>query len=245
MVRKIRWWVFLIVIPLLMATNCKGPDATKFNHSRTLFPLTGTHKGVLCRDCHRDGTLTSLPTQCDSCHPMSIVHTQGLGDCNLCHTTSTFSAAYFNHRKAGIPMKGKHLTLVGQNCFACHTKPVYSGIPFVCSNCHTYSIGDTWVHTSPVSNCDACHTQFSWTPADFAQHNSFPTKLLGKHGELSCSSCHNTPFTSWTNVNYRDGFTYGSCARCHTRNYDWGEKHHNGLPADADCGRCHGYGRFH
>lgn len=235
---------FYIILLLLFFAGCKEPVAKKFNHSATFFPLTGSHIGVNCRECHRDSSLTSLPTDCQSCHPMSMQHTSNLGDCNLCHTTVTFSAPYFNHNKIGVSIQGLHIGLVISSCLNCHAPYSYSGIRFTCSKCHKQNVVDGRVHVSPSDSCDQCHSQISWMPAGFAEHNSYATKLSGRHAKLRCSSCHNSPFNSWLNLNYRDGQTYGSCANCHTRNYRSGKHGHSGIAADANCGRCHGYSSF-
>lgn len=236
-------WTFICVLTLFISF-CEKPPSSSFNHNRTLFPLTGSHQAASCRECHKDGAITTLSTACSSCHPMSIAHTKNLGDCNLCHTTVTFSAAYFNHSRLGAIIGGVHKLLVADSCTNCHTPNTYSGVNFTCSNCHAPHIIDGTVHTSATVACDRCHNQVTFSPAAFTLHNSYATKLAGSHTTLSCSKCHNTPFGVWTNINYRDGLANGSCARCHTRDYDFGEDDHNGLPADANCGSCHGYGFF-
>jgi hypothetical protein len=237
---------YLYLTILLFAFFCKEPVAKQFNHSRTFFPLTGAHHGVSCRECHKDGTLTSLPSDCQSCHPMTPMHTQNLGDCNLCHTTATFAVAYFNHSRAGIAIRGAHISLVVEECLNCHTTGTYTGISFTCSNCHSPPSIDGQVHTSATADCAQCHNQAFFSPAGFAAHSTYPTKLSGSHASLSCSNCHPSTFNNWANINFRDpaGIAYGSCARCHERDYDYGEEDHNGIAADANCGRCHGYSNF-
>jgi len=229
---------------IVFFAGCKEPSAKKFNHSTTFFPLTGSHVGVSGRECHKDSSLTSLPSDCQSCHPMGMQHTLHLGDCNLCHTTVTFSAPYFNHNKIGVSIQGLHIGLVISNCLNCHTPNAYSGATFTCSKCHQPNIVDGRVHASKTVECQQCHSQMAWIPARFPEHNSYSTKLSGGHGNIRCASCHNTPFQGWTNINYRDGLTYGSCARCHTRSYKSGEDGHSGIAADANCESCHGYSSF-
>jgi len=234
--------IFLLLF-FFVFIGCKEPVAKKFNHSATLFPLSGSHVGVNCRECHKDSSLTSLPTDCQSCHPMGMQHSQNLGDCNLCHTTVTFSAPYYNHNRIGISIQGLHISLVVSSCLNCHKPHSYSGISFTCSNCHKPNFIDPIVHLSLTARCDQCHSQYSWVPGAFAQHNNYATKLTGGHGGLRCASCHSSPFTSWLNINYRDGTAYGSCANCHTRNYR-SKSEHTSIAVDANCGRCHGYDRF-
>jgi len=245
--------IFLL-LSIININHCFKPKSDKFNHNRTLFPLTGIHKTVPCRECHKDGALNALPTSCDTCHPMSSMHTKGLGDCTLCHNTVTFSVAFFNHKRKGIPLGGAHLNLVAESCNRCHKASTYStGNPgFTCavSGCHdilsTPHTMDSLVHTSPTQECQQCHNQFAWSPAAYPPHNSYPTKLIGSHNGISCGSCHLQPFNNWFAINYRDGNggIYQSCARCHTRDYAPGHEGHSTLANDANCGRCHGYSTF-
>lgn len=236
---------FIILLFILFFAGCKEPAARKFNHSATLFPLNGAHMGVSCRECHKDGSLTSLPSDCQSCHPMSMAHTLNLGDCNLCHSTVTFSAPFFNHSRFGLSIKGAHIAMIVENCQGqCHIPGTYSGINFNCSRCHTNQIIDGRVHLSPNDNCEQCHTQAAFSPAAFLEHKSYITPTTGAHAILACSECHNSRFSNWLDINYRDGQIYGSCANCHTRNYSTGEDGHRGLPADANCGACHSTSTF-
>ena len=236
---------FGLLFLVLFYVSCKQPVAKKFNHSTTFFPLTGSHIGVSCRECHKDASLTSLPTDCQSCHPMNIQHTSNLGDCTLCHTTVTFSAPYFNHNRIGISIQGVHIGLVVSSCLNCHVPNSYSGISFTCSNCHKPNNVDGRVHRSLTDQCEQCHSQLAWIPARFPEHNTYATQLVGAHAPLRCSSCHSSAFTNWLNINYRDNpDPTMSCARCHTRNYRAGKHGHSGIVADANCGRCHGYSSF-
>ncbi|MES0491787.1 MAG: cytochrome c3 family protein [Leptospirales bacterium] len=243
---------YYIIMLTVIWVACKPPQVKVFNHRETLFALKGIHKTIHCRECHKDGAITSLPTACSSCHPMSPTHTKNLGDCDMCHTPVTFSAAFFNHRRAGVPMYGAHIALVGDGCFGqCHNQSTYriaSG--FTCSNCHTQHKVDNVVHNGQSDDCANCHSQFSFTPGRYRAHGSLSCKLKGVHAQLNCSSCHSSRFVSqaaWqSGVKLRDGTTYGTnnCSNCHTRDYDYGEDDHNGLPADAKCQRCHNYVEF-
>ncbi|MDH4262271.1 MAG: hypothetical protein OEV78_04410 [Spirochaetia bacterium] len=235
--------ILILSLLILAFIGCKVPTAKKFNHSATFFPLTGSHLGVNCRECHKDSSLTSLPVDCQSCHPMGMQHTSNLGDCSLCHTTVTFSAPYFNHNRIGVSIQGLHVGLVISNCLNCHVPNSYSGITFTCYKCHKQNVTDGLVHRSPTDNCAQCHSQIVWAPANFAEHSSYPTQLAGAHRKLRCSACHNSPFNAWANINYRDGVSVGSCARCHTRNYR-SNSHHSNIVSDANCGKCHGYTSF-
>lgn len=241
--------IFFLLPVILFLGNCKEPSVKKFNHAMTLFPLTGAHMGVNCRECHKDGSITSISSDCQSCHPMNFNHTANTGDCNLCHSTATFSAPFFNHTRAGFNVKGAHIKIVIGNCKSCHKANVYAGVPWVCSNCHNppspdFCSADAPVHAGAL-DCESCHNQVTFQWGKYDRHNSFATKLYGGHSNIACSACHSSPRGNClSSIIYRDGTAYGSCANCHTRNYR-GNEHHSGLPTDANCGKCHGYSGFH
>lgn len=242
--------LFILTFALL-ALNCQPPEVQAFNHSRTLFPLKAGHFGVDCRECHKDGAITSLPTACLSCHPMPYQHTKNTGDCDICHTQATFSAAYYNHARSGLVITGGHKALIADDCFYCHLPETYTGITFICYECHQPSSIDGIVHISTTDSCENCHGQSNWTPARFSAHSGYAIKLGGAHSGLRCSTCHTTTFgtlTQWQAPNLRyssnDGDLLLECVDCHRSDYDFGESDHNGLPADDDCGRCHGYSTF-
>ncbi len=244
-----RWLSYKLILVLnsiliFALQNCSPPEVQTFNHSRTLFPLKAAHFGVDCRECHKDGSITSLPTACLSCHPMPFQHTKNLGDCDLCHTQATFSAAFYNHARSGLQITGAHKVLVADDCFYCHNRTTYRGLSFICHECHQPPFLDTWVHTSSTANCQACHGQSSWFPAQFRKHNFFGLSLSGGHTGLRCNRCHTAPYSNWLSVNYKTlTFGDGSCADCHKTDYR-SDKHHTNLSVDRDCGRCHGYSGF-
>ena len=131
---------------------------TNFPHSKTKFPLSGTHAPLKCEACHAVATqavpgghgtarrLTGIGTECASCHKDS--HNAELGfDCQSCHSTDTFSIKRYTHRRAHLLRSfftGRHIAV----CSACH-KPAASrtAAPFsvqasykastACITCHT------------------------------------------------------------------------------------------------------------
>jgi hypothetical protein len=57
-----------------ISTDCAACHGTRswnssFDHSRSAFPLAGTHKTVACDLCHDDGVCTGKPTACEAFHP--------------------------------------------------------------------------------------------------------------------------------------------------------------------------------
>ena len=142
--------------------NTTGWIPSIFDHSKTVFPLTGLHVNVACSNCHVNGNFTSTPTDCYSCHKTDY---QGAGNpnhvaagfptsCQTCHTTSGWTGATFNHTWFKLPHQSAQ-------CTDCHTNSSDYTV-FVCTNCHTQAQTDPihsgikgYVWNSP--SCYSCH----------------------------------------------------------------------------------------
>jgi hypothetical protein len=179
-----------------------------------------------CDVCHttRDWRFTHSPAltagQCDTCHNGQIAtgkplgHVATTGQCDVCHKST--SAWTFSHDPS----------MAGQ-CSTCHNGQIAAGKPLD--------------HFGTSLECDMCHKSTSaWLPVDLTFH--LPTRLIGAHAGLDCSSCH---VISTGAVIYRDGTTYGSCANCHTRDYPYPHEGHSGISNNANCLNCHSYSVFH
>lgn len=128
-------------------------DLAKFDHSRTKFPLLGSHRAVACADCHRPPNLEltmvhvrfgEAPTGCVGCHenPHANQFGQRAGDCAGCHNTNKWKPSLFDHDKIGFPLKGGHENVA---CSSCHTLHriingrrvlFYKPTPTRCAACH-------------------------------------------------------------------------------------------------------------
>ena len=64
--------------------------ATRFDHGRTKFPLTGKHVKVACESCHTK-TLENTANTCVACHKSDDPHRGRRPDCAACHTTNRWS----------------------------------------------------------------------------------------------------------------------------------------------------------
>ena len=141
----------------------------QFNHSTTVFPLTGAHVTASCASCHADGVYRGKPTACASCHQAAFDATTNPNHraafwpntCASCHTTTRWTGATFDH-------DGPYF-------------PIYSGAHrgrwTTCAECHTSS-SDYRVYT-----CITCHQQSST--------NSHHTGVSGyRYVSTSCYSCH-------------------------------------------------------
>ncbi len=151
-------------------TTTQWPGGT-FNHSATLFPLTGAHVTTPCAGCHGDGIYKGKPTQCISCHQADYNGTTtpnhaGAGfptTCVSCHTTTQWQGATFDHDGPYFPIySGAHKDK-WSSCATCHTSPSNYAV-FTCLTCHEHSqsvmdskhqgrAGYSYVSTA----CYSCH----------------------------------------------------------------------------------------
>ncbi|MGH9702531.1 MAG: hypothetical protein ACRD4K_04065, partial [Candidatus Acidiferrales bacterium] len=97
-----------------------------FNHnSFTQFPLTGAHVSVACNLCHINGKFAGTPTDCYSCHTKDYNGTTDPNhvqagfstNCTLCHNTTSWAGAVFDHSKTPFPLTGAHVSVA---CNLCH-----------------------------------------------------------------------------------------------------------------------------
>jgi len=217
-----------------------------FNHSNTAFPLTGAHLTATCAQCHGDGVYKGKPTTCVSCHQTDYNgatnpnHTQAQfpTDCSVCHTTTTWTGATFDHSTTAFPLTGAHLTVA---CNQCHGDGVYKGKPTTCVSCHQTDYNTT---TDPnhqqaqfSTDCASCHTTTVWTTAKYTNHDTqfFPI-YSGTHAGrwTSCSTCHINP----------SDYSQFDCLSCHSASQTTPK--HSGVKNytydSPSCYRCHPQG---
>jgi hypothetical protein len=196
-------------------STAQWPGA-KFDHSQTNFPLTGAHASQQCAACHVGGNYSGLSTACISCHQSDYNGTTNPNhasagfpqQCNVCHTTTAWKPASFNHNTTGFPLTGRHTSV---QCALCHIGGRYAGTPKDCYSCHKTQY-DTVANPNHraagfPTTCGTCHTTTSFTGARF--NHSFPI-YTGEHaGEWNtCGDCH-------TNSSNYAAF---SCLNCHEHN---------------------------
>jgi len=132
-------------------------DLAKFDHSRTDFPLIGSHRAVACADCHKPPNMeltmvhvkfTGAPKACNECHENPHADQFGTrgSNCATCHNSNKWRPSLFDHDKTAFPLQGGHEDVA---CSACHTlkKPVngtlvlfYKPTPTACEACHGANI---------------------------------------------------------------------------------------------------------
>lgn len=211
-----------------------------FNHSATLFPLTGAHVAAPCQSCHADGVYKGKPTACLSCHQADYTATtkpphgaSAIGTaCTSCHTTTAWAGGTYDHNVTSFPLTGAHRAA---SCAGCHADGVYKGKSTACLSCHQ---ADYTATTKPPHGssgigtaCTTCHTTSAWVPSTFNHSaTAFPltgahiaTSCLGCHGDgvykgksTACASCHQADYAATTNPNHTAASFPTTCASCHS-----------------------------
>ncbi len=227
-------------------------DEKTFNHNLTGYELTGAHKKIDCRDCHkpdnvsdwdlkkRKDTFLGLGQKCLDCH--DDFHQKTLSnDCAKCHSTDEFRpATKFNHGNTKFALEGKHKTV---DCKDCHQTEIrngkefqrFAGVPFGnCTDCHKDA------HNNNLgTNCKQCHNEQSFTSTASLgrfNHNGTGFPLKGRHQRVDCKECHQLPATPLTVFQDRNGVKTQDCATCH-------KDVHEGK-FGSNCADCHNENSF-
>jgi len=203
-------------------TTCHTMSAwqpASFDHSKTIFPLSGAHAAVSCQQCHASGVFAGLSTLCYSCHQQQFTttnappHTGFSTDCTACHTTTAWQPATFDHSKTTFPLTGGHISVA---CAQCHVNNVYVGLATGCYSCHnsTLSAATTPVpHAGFPTDCSTCHTTNpGWAPSTFTHASvtpRFPSD--NRHTGAACAKCHQTA-TNYTQYCCQSSGCHNNCA---------------------------------
>ncbi len=141
-------------------------QGARFAHTR--FTLTGAHTSLGCARCHASGQFAGASTQCASCHLARYTATANPNhvaagfphDCALCHNTTQFRGAVFDHARFPIYAGSKH---AGRwtSCATCHVNAA-NFREFSCLGCHDKPRTDPkhakingYAYNS--ANCYGCH----------------------------------------------------------------------------------------
>ena len=183
--------------------------ASRFDHNRTDYPLTGRHAKVECDKCHKTAGL-KLPVndkgvpqplykpiphkECSACH--ADPHKGQLGPaCARCHATDDWKrvdAQAFNHDQTRYPLRGKHRQV---KCEQCHDPKTAWGKkpPFAsCGSCHPDVHAGKATLLGKVVDCASCHGVEGWKPSTYGvdQHAGSRYPLKGAHTRVKCEACH-------------------------------------------------------
>ena len=164
---------------------------TRFDHSRTAFPLAGAHATVTCAACHTTKTLYKVAgfASCETCH--TDPHRERLGNsCASCHTPQAWKTTRLDHSRTAFPLRGAHASM---QCVSCHVRPATQVKPRsdTCAACHTDPHRGVF-----KQDCASCHTETTFkkngtggSTSGF-DHSSTRFPLVDAHSTLACSSCH-------------------------------------------------------
>lgn len=232
--------------------------ASKFDHNRTVYPLTGKHIQVACTKCHPLVTDHKYKTdadfsrykglafqRCRDCH--QDVHQGRLGIvCETCHTVDSWAKvpdAIFDHAKTRYPLIGKHRAVP---CAKCHFPgKSIRGLAFaLCSDCHRDEHQGQFVQREGHGACEACHDVESFSPAKYGvkDHKKSKYPLQGAHLAVACLQCHKKTYGAGSTLTFQFVFPDQSCTVCHTDVHQ-GEVN-NFLPGRG-CENCHTVDDWH
>jgi hypothetical protein len=217
-----------------------------FNHASTGFALTGAHATLQCVSCHTNNNYGLNSAQCVTCHLNDFNGTTNPNhksagfptDCAVCHSTTAWQPASFNHNLTQFPLTGAHTSVP---CASCHINGVYAGTPTDCYSCHKTDYNNV---TNPnhvaahfPTTCGTCHTTATWLGAVF-NHTWFPIYSGTHAGQwMTCNDCHVNP----------SNFAVFSCITCHTHDKATTDPHHQGVGSyvynATSCYTCHPTGQ--
>jgi len=245
----------------------------KFDHLKfTGYALTGTHATLPCTACHISNVFKGTPATCYACHTTEFMGTNNpshvqLGlphDCGICHSTTNWLNATFDHTLyANYPLTGAHATVA---CAQCHANNNYTSTPTACYACHkadfTGTTSPSHVSAAFPTDCTLCHTTTGWSPSTF-NHSTGAFPLTGAHTTVPCAqchtngnyttvptdcySCHKSNYTGTTNPNHVASGFPTTCATCHnTTSWTQATFNHNntsfpltGAHVSVPCAQCH------
>ncbi|MFI5253007.1 MAG: hypothetical protein ACHQQQ_11320 [Bacteroidota bacterium] len=226
----------------LNCSSCHTSTAwspASFDHNTTHFPLTGAHPAVACLSCHVGGNYNIVYTDCYQCHSSNFTGTTNPDhvalnlsqDCTICHSTSAWTPASFDHNTTHFPLTGAHTSVA---CLLCHTSGNFKLVYTDCYQCHSANftgiLNPNHVTGNYSHNCTTCHTTTAWTPATF-DHSTTHFPLTGAHPAVACLTCH-------IGGNYQLVFT--DCYQCHSTNFAGATSpDHTGGLFSHDCTTCH------
>lgn len=191
-----------------------------------------------CLDCHKE-----IKERIDSqkgYHFSDEIRDKACAECHNDHHGRKFEIIRFDknnfdHKLTGYELLGAHKKKL---CDDCH-KPefiideqvtkktfTYLGLGNTCLNCHE----DYHQNTLPL-DCNQCHGNEAFSPAEKFDHNNARFALRGMHKEVNCIECHKTTERNGIKFQEFTGLQFANCTACHN------DVHENQF--GADCKKCH------
>ena len=225
--------------------NTTAWSPATFDHSKSAFPLTGSHQVPprQCTDCHINNNYNITSTTCISCHQNDynnatspVAHAGFPTTCQQCHDTVLWTDAKFDHSTTGFPLTGMH-TVPPRQCSDCHVNNNYNLTSTACVTCHLKDYQGTTNPNHVTSNfpqtCEQCHSTSTWLNATF-NHDSTGFSLTGSHTvpPRQCTDCH---------INNNYNITNTTCISCHQTDYNNAISPVNHISANfpTTCESCH------
>ncbi len=232
--------------------NCHNDEkfipASKFDHNKAKFKLTGKHEQVACAECHKTSVQNGVKFQefkgvksssCSNCH--KDPHENKFGqNCADCHNNESFTAVggvkNFDHNKTDFKLEGKHQNIA---CKSCHKIKFTTPLNFKrCTDCHKDYHNKQFAKNGVSPDCSTCHnvkgfTEFSYT---IEQHNAGVFPLKGAHVATPCFACHKKE-EKWKFKEIGQ-----SCKDCHVNIHNTfiSDKYY----PEANCGSCHNVSKW-
>ncbi len=131
-------------------------------------------------------------------------------DCIVCHTTDpNWDPALFPTHNDYYPLLGAHAAIANQ-CATCHNGN-YNNTPNTCVGCHLTDYNNTNDPDHQAAqfptDCEACHTQNAWSPANWDHDDLYFPIYSGAHEDEwdQCNDCHTNP----------NDYSVFTCITCH------------------------------
>jgi hypothetical protein len=130
-----------------------------FDHNVFSFPLTGSHAGLACVQCHINARglvdFAAAPQDCFSCHQQDDAHNGQFGtDCAACHNTTAWIPSTFTGQHT-FPLNHGG----GATCATCHSAGFTT---YTCYGCHEHNEAEVIERhldkdIPNFQNCMECH----------------------------------------------------------------------------------------
>lgn len=157
-----------------------GWKEAPFEHSKSRFPLLGSHLKVECRSCHATARFRDAPRECAGCHDKDDKHRRSLGPaCADCHNARSWASWDFDHsRRTRYPLEGAHRKA---KCAACHLRPSEGKAlaPTACFACHR---GDDTHSGAFGVQCERCHGPGGWRDLREGGRGVVPARQVPRGG---------------------------------------------------------------
>ncbi len=223
-------------------SSFKNINRQSFDHSKTNFSLIGKHQIVQCDQCHKESITAKIKHElCVDCHSDfhngQFIHEEKIEDCLSCHNESGFKPSLYTIEKHNnkFQLTGSHLAVP---CQGCHLKSETWSFKLAetrCIDCHKNVHGSELTEKFlPNNDCTLCHSTERWNTVTF-DHEKTAFKLLGKHVDVSCKTCHYKENTKEV-IGYKFVSLGKDCVTCHK------DEHFGQFNQEEDkCLACHSF----